>query len=275
MYRDGTASCLNPPPHLASFPSLLSVSRACSLARSFARARTLRPSSSDVDSPRDEERRFFSVTLSSSAANVLRSFFLYHHVSLGLSLLSFIKPPYRLALSFFALGACRLGRRCSASSRQSNRITPFHLGRFIFRCLLNSAFFQCCAMYTIAATLIGRLVDFSFDLSVSFSLGISRLSTSRQQFHNHHGGEISGFRSSFPSFLLPFTRYNFASVVARGAARRGGDSRSRRMAVLAVCSVVLHPPSSMSFCFFIHRCSPLFLPLTFRFTSAVRASAST
>lgn len=90
------------------------------------------------------------------------------------------------------------------------------------------------------ATLIGGSVDFSFDLSVSFSRYISRLSTSRQQFHNHHGGEISGFRSSFPSFLFPFTRYKFASW---RAAIRAHDEWLFRRASSSIVNVflLLHP----------------------------------
>lgn len=77
-------------------------------------------------------------------------------------------------------------------------------------------------------------------MSVSFSRYISRLSTSRQQFHNHHGGEISGFRSSFPSFLLPFTRYNFASW---RAAIRAPDEWLFRRASSSIVNVflLLHP----------------------------------
>lgn len=127
---------------------------------------------------------------------------------LSVSLLSFIKPLHRLALSLFALGACRW---CSTSSLTSRiELLRFILAVSSFVTFLIPHFFRRCATYTLA-TLIGRSVDFSFDLSVSFSRYISRLSTSRQQFHNHHGGEISGFRSSFPSFLFPFTRYSFAS----------------------------------------------------------------
>lgn len=90
------------------------------------------------------------------------------------------------------------------------------------------------------ATLIDGSVDFSFDLSVSFSRYISRLSTSRQQFHNHHGGEISGFRSSFPSFLFPFTRYKFASW---RAAIRAHDEWLFRRASSSIVNVflLLHP----------------------------------
>lgn len=188
-------------------------------------------------------------------------------LSVSPSLLSFIKPPHRLALSFFALGACR---RCSAlplSAPSRIGLLRFILAVSSLRCLLNFAFFfrrlrnvhACSAGHpyrSARARSISRLT-----CQLSFSRYISRLSTSRQQFHNHHGGEISGFRSSFPSFLFPFTRYNFASWRAERFALTTND-----------CSVVLHPPSSMSFCFFIHRCPPLFLPLSFRFTSAVRAS---
>lgn len=47
------------------------------------------------------------------------------------------------------------------------------------------------------------LIYLSVRLVSSTSLGISHLLTSRQQFHNHHGGEISGFRSlSRPFFFL-------------------------------------------------------------------------
>lgn len=187
-------------------------------------------------------------------------------LSVSPSLLSFIKPPHRLALSFFTLGACR---RCSAlplSAPSRIGLLRFILAVSSLRSLLNFAFFfHVCATYTPAllATLIrARARSISrLTCQLSFSRYISRLSTSRQQFHNHHGGEISGFRSSFPSFLFPFTRYNFASWRAERFALTTND-----------CSVVLHPPSSMSFCFFIHRCPPLFLPLSFRFTSAVRAS---
>lgn len=61
--------------------------------------------------------------------------------------------------------------------------------------------------------------------------------------------------------VLPFS---FHTLHLRGGARRFALARR-------CCFVVLHLPSSMSFCFFIHRCPPFFLPLTFRFTSAVRA----
>jgi len=100
-------------------------------------------------------------------------------------------------------------------------------------------FFRRCATHSLA-TLIDRSVDFSFDLSVSFSRYISRLSTSRQQFHNHHGGEISGFRSSFPSFLFPFTRYNFTSW---RAAIRAHDEWLFRRASSSIVNVflLLHP----------------------------------
>lgn len=190
-------------------------------------------------------------------------------LSVSPSLLSFIKPPHRLALSFFALGACR---RCSAlplSAPSRIGLLRFILAVSSLRCLLNFAFFFFFSTFAqrtrlaLLATLIGARARSISRLTcqLSFSRYISRLSTSRQQFHNHHGGEISGFRSSFPSFLFPFTRYNFASWRAERFALTTND-----------CSVVLHPPSSMSFCFFIHRCPPLFLPLSFRFTSAVRAS---
>lgn len=90
-------------------------------------------------------------------------------------------------------------------------------------------------------------VDFSFDLSVSFSRYISRLSTSRQQFHNHHGGEISGFRSSFPSFLFPFTRYR---LVSWRAAIRAHDEWLFRRASSSIVNVFL----------FLHPSMPTVLP---------------
>lgn len=189
-------------------------------------------------------------------------------VFLSVSLLSFIKPP-RPAGAIFLRSRCvppRAARRCSASSRQSNRITPFHLGRFIFSCLLNSAFFSGVAQRAMTlpplsagSRSISRLTCQLASLGVSpaYRLPVSNFTTITV-------AKLAVFvRLSCLSFFL--SHVTTSRVVARGDSRLTTND----------CSVVLHPPSSMSFCFFIHRCPPLFLPLSFRFTSAVRASAST
>lgn len=200
--------------------------------------------------------------MSSAASSFIIAF-------LSVSLLSFIKPP-QPAGAIFLRSRCvppRAARRCSASSRQSNRITQFHLGRFIFRCLLNSAFFS----PGVAQRGMGSPPLSAGSRSISrltcqlASLGISpayRLPVSN--FTTITVAKLAVFvRLSRLSFFL--SHVTTSRVVARGDSRLTTND----------CSVVLHPPSSMSFCFFIHRCPPLFLPLSFRFTSAVRASAST
>lgn len=92
--------------------------------------------------------------------------------------------------------------------------------------------------------------QFSFCVDIS-----ARLSTSCQQFHNHHGGEISGFRSLSPpslrafsfSLLFPFTRYTpLRGGAVRAAARARARARTHAAATRCCCVVV-------SLCFIFHR----------------------
>lgn len=79
---------------------------------------------------------------------------------------------------------------------------------------------------------------------------ISRLSTSCQRSQKRRAGEISGFRRR--RRVPPFSFHTLhLSVVARLALT---------MYIRRRCFVVLHLPSSMSFCFFIHRCPHHSLP---------------